>query len=83
MKSTRFFLGLQKDLTDSRKGTILGAVTAAPDATVEINFQRLDGDTSGNLVLMAQASVSFKGRPAPALRSFRATPFPVPGSGIG
>jgi uncharacterized lipoprotein YmbA len=57
-----------------------GAVTASPDATVEINFQRLDEDTSGNLVLMAQASVSFKGRPAPALRSFRfvVTP-PAPG----
>jgi uncharacterized lipoprotein YmbA len=57
-----------------------GAVTASPDATVEINFQRLDEDTSGNLVLMAQASVSLKGRPAPALRSFRfvVTP-PAPG----
>ena len=27
----RFLSALEKDLTDSRKGTILGAVTAAPD----------------------------------------------------
>jgi uncharacterized lipoprotein YmbA len=48
-----------------------GAVTASPDATIELNVQRLDEDASGNLVLQAQASVNFKGRPAPALRNFR------------
>lgn len=48
-----------------------GAVSASPDATVELNVQRLDEDTSGNLVLQAQASVDFKGRRGPALRSFR------------
>ena len=48
-----------------------GAVSASPDATVELNVQRLDEDASGNVVLQAQASVSFKGRPGPALRSFR------------
>ena len=57
-----------------------GAVTASPDATVELNVQRIDEDTSGNLILQAQASVSFKGRGAPALRSFRfAVPPPAPG----
>jgi uncharacterized protein len=57
-----------------------GAVTAAPDATIELNLQRLDEDASGNLILQAQASVSFKGRAAPVLRSFRfvVTP-PAPG----
>jgi uncharacterized lipoprotein YmbA len=57
-----------------------GAVTASPDATVELNFQRLDQDASNNLVLLAQASVTFKGRPGPVLRSFRfvVTP-PAPG----
>ena len=35
-------------------------------------MQRLDEDAAGNLVLQAQASVSFKGRRGgPALRSFR------------
>ena len=48
-----------------------GAVTASPDATIELNMQRLDEDASGNLVLQGQASVSFKGRPGQALRNFR------------
>jgi uncharacterized lipoprotein YmbA len=48
-----------------------GAVTASPDATIELNMQRLDEDASGNLVLQAQASVDFKGRRAPVLRNFR------------
>jgi uncharacterized protein len=48
-----------------------GAVTASPDATIGLNIQRLDEDASGNLVLQAQASISFKGRSAPVLRNFR------------
>ena len=60
-----------------------GAVTAAPDATIELNLQRLDEDAAGNLILQAQASVSFKGRAPPVLRSFRFTVTPpdpgVPG----
>ena len=57
-----------------------GAVSASPDATVELNLQRLDEDAAGDLVLQAQASVSFKGRPGQALRNFRfvVTP-PAPG----
>src|SRR5712671_2018510 len=47
-----------------------GAVTASPDATIELNMQRLDEDAAGNLVLQAQASVSFTGRKGPVLRSF-------------
>jgi uncharacterized lipoprotein YmbA len=57
-----------------------GAVTASPDATVELNVQRLDEDAAGNLILQAQASVDFRGRGAPVLRSFRLTvPPPAPG----
>src|SRR5262250_2810914 len=48
-----------------------GAVTATPDATIELNMQRLDQDASGNLVLQAQANVDFKRRSGPALRNFR------------
>jgi uncharacterized lipoprotein YmbA len=57
-----------------------GAVSVSPDATIALNMQRLDEDASGNLVLQAQASVNFKGRPAPVLRNFRfvAVP-PAPG----
>ena len=47
-----------------------GAVTASPDATLELNFQRLDEDAAGNLVLQAQASTSFKGRPEPDVAQF-------------
>jgi len=58
-----------------------GAVTASPDATVELNVQRLDEDTAGRVVLEAQASVEFKGRRYPIVRSFRfvAVP-PAPGT---
>jgi hypothetical protein len=58
-----------------------GAVSASPDATVELHVQRLDEDASGNVVLQAQASVSFKGRTGPVLRSFRFVVTP-PAAGI-
>jgi uncharacterized protein len=57
-----------------------GAVTASPDATIELNVQRLDEDASGNLILQAQASIAPKGRGAPVLRGFRfVVPPPAPG----
>ena len=57
-----------------------GAVSASPDATIALNMQRLDEDAAGSLVLQAQASVSFKGRGAPTLQSFRfVVPPPAPG----
>ncbi len=49
----------------------VGAVSAPADATITLNVQRLDEDAGGNVVLQAQAGVSFKGRTAPRLRSFR------------
>jgi hypothetical protein len=48
-----------------------GAVSARPDATVEINIQRLDEDAAGNLVLQAQVAVRATGQSQPELRSFR------------
>ena len=57
-----------------------GAVTATPDATVELDLQRLDEDAAGNLILQAQASVNFKGNRAPVLRSFHLS---VPSSATG
>jgi uncharacterized lipoprotein YmbA len=48
-----------------------GAVSATPDATIALNVQRLDQDMAGVLVLLAQASVTFKARGTPVLRSFR------------
>jgi uncharacterized protein len=35
-----------------------GAITATPDATVEINIQRLDEDASGTVLLVAQVAVT-------------------------
>jgi hypothetical protein len=57
-----------------------GAVSAPPDATVEIDIERLDEDAAGNLVLQAQAAVDFKGRRAAMLKKFRfAVPPTAPG----
>jgi uncharacterized protein len=57
-----------------------GAVTARPDATVEVNIQRLDEDAAGNLVLQAQAGVRATRQTEPELRSFRfAVAPPAPG----
>src|ERR1700757_4775268 len=47
-----------------------GAVSVTPDATVALDVQRLDADSSGQLILQAQASVAFKGRQTPALQAF-------------
>src|SRR5262252_4975555 len=63
--------GLSQRLPQSTVFGESGAVTASPDATIELNMQRLDEDPSGNLVLQAQASVDFKRRSGPVLRSFR------------
>jgi uncharacterized lipoprotein YmbA len=48
-----------------------GSVTSSADATIELSVRRLDLDATGNLVLQAQAAVTFKGRPNPVLRSYR------------
>ena len=48
-----------------------GAVTTPPDATIELNIQRLDQDASGSVVLVAQAGLLRHGRVAPTTRAFR------------
>lgn len=58
-----------------------GTVSSPADATVELNVRRLDEDAAGNVVLLAQAGVTFKGRPIPVLQSFRLV-VPTQGSGI-
>ncbi|MBV8736797.1 MAG: membrane integrity-associated transporter subunit PqiC [Alphaproteobacteria bacterium] len=58
-----------------------GAVSARPDATVEVNIQRLDEDAAGNLVLQAQAGVRATRQTEPELRSFRFSVAP-PAPGI-
>jgi uncharacterized lipoprotein YmbA len=60
-----------------------GSVSVDPDATVELDVQRLDEDGDGNLVFAGQASVVFEGRRTPAAtQSFRLS-VPPPQPGIG
>ena len=57
-----------------------GAITASPQATVEVEIRRLDQNNAGNLVLTAQSAVSFKSRESGATRSFNLSePLPSPG----
>jgi len=75
---------LAQDLTERLPQTTIytsaGAVTGSPEATVEVELSRLDLDRAGNLLLIGQASVSFKSQPAPDTRSLRISqPPPSPG----
>jgi uncharacterized lipoprotein YmbA len=58
-----------------------GAVSARPDATVEVNVERLDENAQGSLVLQAQAAVRATGHKEPLLRSFRFA-VPPPKAGV-
>jgi len=58
-----------------------GAVSARPDATVEVNIERLDEDARGSLVLQAQAAVRGTGHKQPLVRSFRFA-VPPPAAGV-
>jgi len=61
------------------RSAVLGendAVSSPADATIGLNIRRLDEDASGAVVLLAEAAVSFKGRPTPVLQSFRLTAVP-------
>jgi uncharacterized protein len=75
---------LVEELSQRLPGSIViadnGAVTARPDATVEVNILRLDEDAGGALVLQAQAAVRATRETQPQLRNFR---FVVPPSGPG
>jgi uncharacterized lipoprotein YmbA len=62
--------------------TSAGTVTGSPEATIEIEVQRLDLDRAGKLVLIAQASVSFKNKPTPDTRSFHISQLP-PSPAVG
>lgn len=75
---------LAEDLTQRLPQTTVytssGAVTGSPEATIEIEVQRLDLDRDGNLLLIAQTSVSFKNQATPDTRNLRISqPPPSPG----
>jgi uncharacterized lipoprotein YmbA len=75
---------LAQDLTERLPQSTIyassGAVTASPQATIEVELSRLDLDREGKLLLIGQASVSFKNDASPVTRSLRiAEPPPSPG----
>jgi uncharacterized lipoprotein YmbA len=55
-----------------------GAITATPDATVELNVQRFDEDHTGAVILMAQVAVT--GRVTEARNLRFSVPPPSPGT---
>jgi uncharacterized lipoprotein YmbA len=50
-----------------------GAISAAPDATVEINIERLDEDAAGQMILSAQISIAGRHHDTRSVR-FAVTP---------
>jgi uncharacterized protein len=71
---------LTQRLPQSTVYTSSGAVTGSPQAIIELELRRLDLDRAGNLLLIAQGSVSFKNRPVPDTRTFQISqPLPSPG----
>jgi uncharacterized protein len=62
---------LSQRLPQSTVYASTGALSgSSPDATIELEVQRLDLDRDGQLLLIAQASVSFKNRETEDMRSF-------------
>ena len=58
-----------------------GAISADSDAVLEVNLQRLDADSSGQVVLLAEVSVrSGDGHARAVTRSFRLTAQPASGA---
>jgi uncharacterized protein len=62
---------LGQRLPQSTVLTDAGAVSAPPDATIELDIKRLDEDAVGTLVLQAEVALRFKGRSAPVLKGFK------------
>lgn len=56
---------LSQRLPGSSVFTTAGAISAPPDARIELDVQRFDADVSGSVVLLAQVAVS-RGRGSPA-----------------
>lgn len=46
-------------------------ISLPPEATVDLNVDRLDEDASGNVVFQGQAGIGFSGHRTPVARSFR------------
>jgi len=49
------------------------SISLSPDAIVEVNIQRMDAGSDGNLTLLAQVAVKFTHRAQPVARTFTIT----------
>jgi hypothetical protein len=58
-----------------------GAISADPNAVISINLQRLDADSTGMLILLAQVAIDFNRPRRTASRTFTISkPLPPPGT---
>jgi uncharacterized lipoprotein YmbA len=58
-----------------------GAISADPNAVISINLQRLDADSTGMLILLAQVAIDFNRPRRMASRTFTISkPLPTPGT---
>lgn len=65
---------LSQRLPDSSVYSDAGAISSDPDAIVEINIQRFDADSAGNLILTAQFAVRWSAPKRPGVtRPFSAS----------
>lgn len=64
-------VNLSQRLPQSTVLSETGAVSSAPDSTVEVNVQRLDEDAAGSVMLQAQVAVSVKGQKDSTFHTFR------------
>jgi uncharacterized lipoprotein YmbA len=76
---------LAEDLTERLPQSTIyassGAVSGSPQATIEVELSRLDLDREGKLLLIGQASVSFKNQASPDTRTLHIAQ-PPPSSGV-
>jgi len=76
---------LAEDLSSRLPGssvfTSAGAISALPDATIEVDVQRFDADPSGQVVLLTQVAVERgRNRGSAATRTIRITVTPASGT---
>lgn len=58
-----------------------GAISADPSAVISINLQRLDADSAGTLILLAQVAIDFNRPRRMVSRTFTLSkPLPTPGT---
>ena len=81
MLGNTLVIELSQRLPGSKIYAESGAINTDPNAVIGINLQRLDADSVGALVLLAQVAVDFNRPQRTASRTFTITkPLPAPGT---